>query len=293
MGHERKIHGVFRGAPFHWVGDGFRVSNYFPGGNQFGRRISPYVLFDYHPAHAYPPTDNARRGVGPHPHRGFETVTLAFAGSVEHRDSAGHGGVIHPGDVQWMTAAAGVLHREYHEGAFARAGGPMHMAQIWVNLPAAHKMDPPRYQGLTAAQMGRVELPGGAGHVRVIAGAYQGVKGPAATVTPIDMFDITLGARARLPLSFPARENVALLVMGGAVTVNGKVAAEALDLVLFESAGEDIVVEARSKAQLLLLGGEPIDEPVVQYGPFVMNTEQEIRQAIFDFNSGKFGQLDA
>jgi redox-sensitive bicupin YhaK (pirin superfamily) len=286
---ERKIAGIYRGASIHWVGDGFRVSNYFPSGNQFGARVSPFILMDYAPPHQYPPTENHLRGVGPHPHRGFETVTLAFEGSVAHHDSAGNAGVIGPGDVQWMTAASGVMHKEYHEREFARAGGTFHMMQLWVNLPKAHKMDAPRYQALTAQQMGRVELPDG-GQVRVIAGEYQGAKGPAMTYTPINLFDIKLNAGGQIPLSFPAHENSLLLVMQGEVEVNGR-AAGALDLVLFENEGEEISVRARETAHLLLLSGEPIDEPVVQYGPFVMNTEQEIREAMRDFNSGKFGYL--
>lgn len=289
---KRKISGIYRGAPFHWVGDGFRVSNYLPSGNNFGAKISPYLLLDYHPPFDYPSTDNARRGVGPHPHRGFETVTLVFDGSVAHHDSAGNKGVIDSGDAQWMTAASGILHREYHEQSYAQKGGPMHMMQIWVNLPKVHKMGPPRYQGILSAQMGRVELPQNGGLVRVVAGEYQGVKGPAMTYSPINMFDIRLNASGRADFSFPALQNTALMVLKGDVKINRQVDAGALDFVLFENEGDDIEIEAMSEAHLLLLNGEPIDEPVVQYGPFVMNTEQEIRQAVVDFNSGKFGYLE-
>ncbi|MBA2490344.1 MAG: pirin family protein [Gammaproteobacteria bacterium] len=287
---ERRIAGIYRGAPIHWVGDGFRVSNYFPSGNDFGSRASPFILMDYAPPYRYPPTDNHQRGVGPHPHRGFETVTLAFEGAVAHHDSSGNEGVIGPGDVQWMTAASGVLHKEYHEREFARRGGNFHMMQLWVNLPAAHKMDHPRYQALTAAQMGRVELPDNSGHVRVIAGEYSGVKGPAVTVTPLGLFDIRLSAGGSIPLSFPAHENTLALVMRGAIEVQGRTA-NGLDLVLFENAGEAITLRASQDAQVLLLNGEPIHEPVVHYGPFVMNTQAEIRQAMIDFNAGKFGVL--
>lgn len=289
---ERKINGVYRGAPFHWVGDGFRVSNYFQSGNNFGRKISPFLLLDYHAPFNYPATDNLRRGVGPHPHRGFETVTLAFEGSVAHHDSAGNGGIIGPGDVQWMTAGSGILHREYHEPDFARQGGTLHAIQLWVNLPRTHKMDAPRYQGMAAAQMGRVELPQGGGEIRVIAGEYQGAKGPASTCTPINMLDIYMQPNGHAEFSFPAHENTMLLVMSGAVTVNSNSQATAADFVLFDNEGENITVSAQSAAHLLLLNGEPINEPVVQYGPFVMTTEQEIRKAIDDFNSGKFGVLD-
>lgn len=291
MANERNIRGIYRGAGFHWVGDGFRVSNYFPSGNDFGQKISPFLLLDYHAPFTHPPTGDERRGVGPHPHRGFETVTLAFEGSIAHHDSAGNAGVIGPGDVQWMTAASGILHREYHERNYARVGGPMHMMQIWVNLPKAHKMAPPRYQDIAAAQIGRVALPRGGGLVRVIAGEYQGVRGPAMTFSPISMFDLFLNPGGRAELSFLAHENTALMVLKGNVTINDRASAEALDLVLFENAGEAFVAEAQSEAQLLLLSGEPINEPVVQYGPFVMNTQHEIRQAIADFNDGAFGQL--
>ncbi len=287
---KRKIAGIFRGAPIHWVGDGFRVSNYFPSGNDLGQRVSPFILMDYAPPHRFPPTESHQRGVGPHPHRGFETVTLAFEGSVAHHDSAGNAGVIGPGDVQWMTAASGVLHKEYHEREFARTGGNFHMMQLWVNLPKIHKMDEPRYQALTAQQMGHVELPDNSGHVRVIAGEYDGAKGPAKTFTPISMLDIRLNAGGEIPLAFPPHENTMLLVMQGEVEVNGQ-KAKVLDLVLFENQGEEIRVRARQEAHLLLLSGEPIHEPVVQYGPFVMNSEQEIRQAMYDFNAGKFGHL--
>jgi quercetin 2,3-dioxygenase len=287
---ERKIAGIYHGALIHWVGDGFRVSNYFPSGNNFGSRVSPFILMDYAPPHRYAPSDNQQRGVGPHPHRGFETVTLAFEGSVAHHDSAGNTGVIGPGDVQWMTAASGVLHKEYHEREFARAGGTFHMMQLWVNLPKAHKMDPPRYQALTAEQIGRAEIPDDGGQVRVIAGEYADVRGPAKTFTPINLFDIRLNAGGQVPLSFPAHENTLLLIMQGEVEVSGQTAKE-LDLVLFDNEGEEITVRAKQAVHLLLLNGEPIDEPVVQYGPFVMNTEQEIRQAMLDFSNGKFGYL--
>ncbi|MDQ6707790.1 MAG: pirin family protein [Acidobacteriota bacterium] len=292
MNRERKIEGIYHGAGFHWVGNGFRVTNYFPSNERLAQKISPYVLFDYHPPFHYAPTDSEQRGVGAHPHRGFETVTLAFEGSVAHHDSAGNAGVIGPGDVQWMTAASGILHKEYHEREFARAGGSMHMAQIWVNLPKAHKMDAPRYQSIAASQIGLVHLPDSAGQVRVIAGEYEGVRGPAMTFSPINVFDIRLNPEGRVHLSFPARENTALMSLMGDVTLNGETGAAALDFVLFENEGADITVEAPSGAHLLLLNGEPIDEPVVQSGPFVMNTEREIRQAMMDFRNGKFGRLE-
>jgi redox-sensitive bicupin YhaK (pirin superfamily) len=288
----RSVNGIYRGAGFHWVGDGFRVTNYFPSSNDFGRKISPFILLDYHPPFAYPPSENRRRGVGSHPHRGFETVTIAFAGSVAHHDSGGNSGVIGPGDVQWMTAGSGVLHKEYHEEAFARAGGDLHMAQLWVNLPRSHKMTAPRYQSITDSQVGVAKLPDDAGVVRVIAGEYNGVRGPAMTFSPVSLFDVRLAPQGRVPLSFPAQENASILVISGSVRINGKTDASALDFVLFENDGNEIVIEAQTAAQFLVLHGTPIDEPVVQYGPFVMNTEAEIRQAFADFKSGAFGHLE-
>jgi redox-sensitive bicupin YhaK (pirin superfamily) len=287
----RAIEGVYPSPGFHWVGDGFRVAGYFSAIPDVVRELSPFLLLDYHPAYDYAPT-NHRRGVGVHPHRGFETVTLAWQGSVAHHDSAGGGGIIGPGDVQWMTAASGILHKEYHEESYGKRGGAFQMAQLWVNLPRAHKMAPPRYQPLLAAQMGIVDLDDGAGSVRVVAGEYRGVKGPARTFSPIDVFDARLNAGGTLELSFPARHNAALLVMQGAVTINGATEASVDDFVLFENDGERIAVEASAEAQLLVLSGEPIDEPVVQYGPFVMNTKREIEEAIADFNRGRFGHLD-
>lgn len=228
--------------------------------------------------------------MGVHPHRGFETVTLAFDGALAHHDSTGAGGIIRPGDVQWMTAARAILHKEYHEAEWARAGGRMHMMQLWVNLPSAEKMSDPGYQPLTAAGMGRVELPHGAGEVKVIAGEYAGVRGPARTFTPINLWEVRLPADGRVDMAFPAHENTALFVLEGDATANGATAGAA-ELILFENEGEDITVESRQGAQLLVLNGEPIDEPVVFYGPFVMNTRDEIIEAVRDFEAGKFGHL--
>ena len=286
----RAIEGIYRAPQLHWVGDGFRVAGYFSAIPDAVRRLSPFLLLDYHPAYDYAKAERPR-GVGVHPHRGFETVTLAFQGSVAHHDSAGGGGVIGPGDVQWMTAASGILHKEYHEEGYARRGGPFQMVQLWVNLPRAHKMAPPRYQPLVADQMGIVDLPDGAGRVRVIAGEHGGVKGPAQTFTPITVLDARLRTGGALALSLPARHNAAILVMQGEVTINGE-AAHGDELVLFGNVGERVSITAASEAQLLVLAGEPIDEPVVQYGPFVMNTQREIAQAFADYSAGKFGHLE-
>ncbi len=288
-GRPRLIEEIDKSPGLHWVGDGFRVAGYFSAIPGAARKLSPFLLLDYHPEYVYSPTEQPR-GVGVHPHRGIETVTLAWQGSVAHHDSAGGGGVIGPGDAQWMTAASGVLHKEYHEEGFARRGGPFHMAQLWVNLPRAHKMSPPRYQPILAQDMGVVELPHGSGMVRVIAGSYQGVAGPALTFTPIDIFDAYINERGTADFAFPSAHNAGLLVVKGELTINEVDVAQG-DFVVFSNQGENIHVEAHSDGQLLILSGEPIDEPVVQYGPFVMNTEHEIQQAFDDLARGKFGHL--
>ena len=285
----REIEGIYRPPGLHWVGDGFRVAGYASAIPDAARKLDPFLLLDYHPPFDYAPTTRPR-GVGVHPHRGFETVTLAWQGSVAHHDSAGGGGVIGPGDVQWMTAASGVLHKEYHEASYARAGGPFQMAQLWVNLPGQHKMDAPRYQAITADQIGRVALPGG--EVRVVAGEYGGVRGPAKTFTPINVLDVRLSAGGTIDLAFPTHHHTAVLVMAGEAKVNGAAAVRALDFVVFEVAGGDISVTASADTHLLVLDGQPIAEPIVQYGPFVMNTPAEIEQAFDDVRRGAFGHLD-
>lgn len=288
----RTIESTFPGAPFHMVGDGFRVSNYFPSATDFNKRMSPFFLLDYHPPFRYPATSNERRGVGSHPHRGFETVTLAYQGAVAHHDSAGNRGIIRPGDVQWMTAGGGILHNEYHEKDFARAGGVMQMMQIWVNLPRKDKLTAPKYQELTKAAIPTAVLPGRPGRVRVIAGAFQDAAGPASTFSPVQMWDMSLnaGGEARLPL--PKSHNAALIVLAGKVLVNGTLRAGERDAVLFKNDGDQALVAAETDAVVLVLSGEPIEEPLVHYGPFVMNTADEINQAVDDFNAGKFGRLD-
>jgi len=286
---QRPVRTVVHGNGFHWVGDGFRVTQLFPAGADLGELISPFLLLDYHAPYDYEPTDTPR-GVGVHPHRGFETVTIAFSGSVAHHDSSGGGGVIHPGDVQWMTAASGILHKEYHEAEWAKRGGRFHMAQLWVNLPADRKMDPPRYQALTAESIGEVDLPDDAGVVRVIAGEYGGRRGPADTATPIDLWELQLNGNAPVELDLPAAHNVSLLVHEGSATVNDTPALHG-DLVVLDRQKGSIVVDVAEPARLLVMSGEPIREPVVSYGPFVMNSREQIVEAIQDFESGKFGHL--
>lgn len=287
----RKIDGVYRGEPLHMVGDGFRVSTYFPSESISAAQISPFILLDYHLPFSYPPAGAKRRGVGAHPHRGFETVTIAYEGSIAHRDSEGNGGVINPGDVQWMTAAAGIVHQEYHETEFARRGGVMHMIQLWVNLPRAYKMSPPKYQALLSGRMGTVDLPEEGGVVRVIAGEFNGARGPASTFTPINLWDLRLNAGGTAEFTLPQGQTAALLALEGEVKVNDAKLARARDFVMFENGDGRIKLEAAESSMLLLLGGEPIAEPVVQSGPFVMNTEEEIYQAVEDYRSGRMGAI--
>lgn len=289
MTNPRSIHGVFKSDGFHWVGDGFHVTQVIPGARQLSDRLSPFLMMDYHAPYEYSPTTNPR-GVGVHPHRGFETVTIAFEGALAHHDSSGGGGVIRAGDVQWMTAARGILHKEYHEEEWARSGGRLHMMQLWVNLPADHKMDDPGYQALTADEIGVVDLPDGAGSVKVIAGQYKENQGPAHTFTPVNLWEMNLAAQSATSFAFPAHENAAIFVLDGTIAVNGTNAGTH-EIVVFDNEGSDIELSTSAGAHLVVLNGEPIDEPVVAYGPFVMNTEAEIAEAINDFNSGRFGQL--
>ena len=287
----RRVDEVYTAPRFHWVGDGFRVAGYFNAIPDALRRLDPFVLLDYAPEHTFPPT-TSRLGVGPHPHRGFETVTFAFQGSVAHHDSTGAGGVIGPGDVQWMTAGSGVLHSEYHEQGYGRRGGPFQMVQLWVNLPRASKFHPPRYQALTAAGMGRATLPAGAGEARVIAGEFLGVAGPAKTFTPITILDLSLAAGARHDVNLPDGHTVAMLVMAGQAVIHNRRAVAQDDFVLFEREGSRISIAATTACRFLVLAGRPIGEPVVQHGPFVMTSKSEIDQAWRDFRAGKFGTLD-
>jgi len=287
----KKILGVHSAPRPHWVGDGFPVRSLFSYDN-LGKQLSPFLLLDYAgPAQFAPATQ--KRGVGVHPHRGFETVTIVYQGEVDHRDSTGSGGHIGPGDVQWMTAASGILHEEFHSEAFTRNGGTLEMVQLWVNLPAKDKMADAGYQTLLDAQIPSVPLANGAGRVRVIAGDHAGHRGPARTFTPIDVWDVRLSQGGSTQLALPEGHTVALVVLRGTVMVNGATVAREAQMVQFDRGGSDIAIEANTDATLLLLSGEPIDEPIVGYGPFVMNTEVEIRQAVADFNDGRFGHMAA
>ncbi len=276
----------------HYVGDGFRVHNFIPSGYRLDmERMDPFILLDYNSPFYFPPTDRPR-GVSVHPHRGFETVTIAYQGKVAHHDSSGNSGVIGVGDVQWMTAASGILHKEYHEEQFSKEGGYFQMAQLWVNLPAKYKMSAPKYQGITHSQINKYLLEGGKGAIEVIAGNYENVTGAASTFSPVNMFNVRLEKGGKAGFNFPAAYNTALLVVSGEINVNGTQPVAENHFALFENDGEHFSIEATKKAIVLILSGEPLNEPIVAQGPFVMNTREEIAQAIRDYNLGKFGYLE-
>jgi redox-sensitive bicupin YhaK (pirin superfamily) len=273
----------------HMVGDGFRVHNFFPSGNKLD--MSPFFLLDYNAKIEFS-ARNEPRGVGVHPHRGFETVTIAYHGSVAHHDSSGNSGVIYAGDVQWMTAASGILHKEYHEETFSKKGGTFQMVQLWVNLPAKDKMTTPKYQAIKHNEIAKVVLPNGAGTVEVIAGNFNNAKGSASTFTPIEMYNAYLTKGGKASFNFPARYNTGFVVIEGEIKVNDNTIAKTDQMVYFKNEGENIEIEALADSIVLMLSGEPINEPIAQYGPFLMNTQEEIKQAITDYNEGRFGYLE-
>ena len=287
----KHILGIYTAPRGHWVGDGFPVRTMFSY-DQMGKHISPFLLLDYAGPAEFTPTTQ-RRGVGQHPHRGFETVTIVYKGEVEHRDSTGNGGVIGPGDVQWMTAASGILHEEFHSEAFARRGGTLEMVQLWVNLPAKDKMAAPGYQGILDRDIPDVALKDNAGRLRLIAGEFDGLRGPARTFTDIQVWDIRLQAGKSATFDLHEGHNTALVVLKGAVQLNGQEMAREGQLALFDRDGTQVHVDADQDAVFLILSGEPIDEPIVGHGPFVMNSEAEIEQAFVDFQSGRFGRMPA
>ncbi len=274
----------------HMVGDGFRVHGFFPGGKIDKKRMSPFFLMDYNSKVEFSPT-NEPRGVGVHPHRGFETVTIAYHGRIAHHDSAGNSGIIGEGDVQWMTAASGLLHKEYHEESFSKAGGLFQMVQLWVNLPAKYKMTAPKYQEIAHTMMGKHILAEDKGIIEVIAGEYKDTKGPASTFTPINVFNARLKKGAKVEFQFPSSYNTGILVVEGTAITNGELAGTD-HFVLFKNDGELISIETKEDTILLVLSGESINEPIAQYGPFLMNTWEELEQAISDVSAGKFGVLE-
>jgi redox-sensitive bicupin YhaK (pirin superfamily) len=271
------------------VGDGFRVHNFFPNGHKI--KMSPFFLLDYNAKIDFS-ARNEPRGVGVHPHRGFETVTIAYHGAISHHDSAGNSGTIHAGDVQWMTAASGILHKEYHEESYSKSGGPFQMVQLWVNLPATYKMSKPKYQGIKHEEIGYYTLPDNAGRIEVIAGEYRGVKGSATTFSPMEVYNVRLSSGGKALFDFPETQSTGMLVIAGAILVNGKTAAKADQFVHFKKEHTAISLEAPEDSIVLVLSGEPINEPIAQYGPFLMNRPEEIQQAISDYNQGKFGFLE-
>lgn len=285
----KNIIGIYTSPRTHWVGDGFPVRTLFSYDN-LGKHISPFLLLDHAGPAEFTPTTE-RRGVGQHPHRGFETVTIVYKGELEHRDSTGSGGKIGPGDVQWMTAASGILHEEFHSEGFAKSGGTLEMVQLWVNLPAKDKMADAGYQTILDGDIPSIALKDQAGSLRLIAGEFDGHTGPARTFTPIDVWDLRLNGGKLLTLDLHEGRNTALVVLRGTVQVNGVELVREGQLALFERNGQQLSLEANNDAVVLLLSGEPIDEPIVGHGPFVMNTEQEIHQAFTDFQSGRFGRM--
>ncbi|WP_455379037.1 pirin family protein [Petrachloros mirabilis] len=282
------IIGIYQPGSQHMVGDGFPVRNLFPS-NDLDRELSPFLMLDYAGPQFFQPTDNPR-GVGEHPHRGFETVTIIYDGVIAHRDSAGNAGVIGPGDVQWMTAASGVVHEEMHERDWAKRGGTLHAIQLWVNLPRAVKMTTPGYQTILNVDIPIVHLVG-AGELRVIAGSFQDRKGPARTFTPVELYDLRLRRGERPSLAFPEGYNTAVFVLEGRVSMNRSPLAGEAELIVCTREGTQVTIEAEEDSRLLLMSGEPIDEPIARYGPFVMNTKAELVQAVNDYQAGKMGHL--
>jgi redox-sensitive bicupin YhaK (pirin superfamily) len=285
----KDVVGIYQPGSIHMVGDGFPVRNLFPS-NELDREVSPFLMLDYAGPQYFTPTDHPR-GVGEHPHRGFETVTIVYEGMVAHRDSVGNAGVIGPGDVQWMTAASGIVHEEFHEKEFAKKGGTLHAIQLWVNLPKASKMSAPGYQTILNAAIPAVDLEGGAGQLRVIAGSFLGHKGPAHTFTPIQLYDIRLNAGHRVQLGMPTGHNTSIFVLQGRASVNGSRKAGEAELIVCKRDGSQVTVEAQEESRLLVMSGEPIEEPIARYGPFVMNTREELIQAAQDYQAGKMGHL--
>ena len=288
----KPIERIYSPASPHFVGDGFRVHNFIPSGYLMDmKRMSPFIMLDYNSKFYFPPTDQPR-GVGVHPHRGFETVTIAYKGKVAHHDSSGNSGIIGEGDVQWMTAASGILHKEYHEENWSKQGGDFQMVQLWVNLPAKYKMSQPKYQEIQSNNMSEVALADNAGVIKIIAGEYEGVKGNASTFTPLHMMNAHLNKGGSASFSFPSHFNTVVLVIEGKITVNNEEEIPTDHLGLFENSGEEFSISASEDSLVLVLSGEPINEAIASHGPFVMNNREELVQAFNDYNNGKFGTLD-
>lgn len=286
----KKIIGIYNAPRGHWVGDGFPVRSLFSYSNH-GKYLNPFLLLDRAGPTDFPPSNAENRGVGEHPHRGFETVTIVYRGEVAHHDSTGEGGVIGPGDVQWMTAASGILHQEYHSDNFMKTGGTLDMVQLWVNLPTKDKSAAPGYQLLESNQIPNVALPNEAGTLRVIAGDYLGHKGLARTFTPVDVWDLQLNKGKNVGIQTKAGRHIGLVILRGSLILDGRANMSEGELIILDDSDTNIILEATEDALVLFLSGDPINEPVVGYGPFVMNSEQEIKDAVNDFNNGKFGRI--
>lgn len=288
----KNVETVMAPKPPHFVGDGFRVHRFIPYENRLDReRMDPFIVMDYNSKYYFPPSDEPK-GVGVHPHKGFETVTIAYKGKVAHEDSSGGGGVIGEGDVQWMTAGSGILHKEYHEEEFSQNGGDFQMVQLWVNLPAKNKDSDPKYQSITHDEVQKYQLPEGAGIIEVIAGRYKEIEGSASTFTPVNLQNARLNRGGRADFLFPADYNTALLVIEGNIKVNDTKTVEQDHFALFENEGESFTIEAAEDSVVLVMSGDPIEEPMAAQGPFVMNTREELMQAFKDFRTGKFGKLE-
>jgi len=285
----KEVANVLKAPAPHMVGDGFRVHNFFPSGYEID--MNPFFLMDYGSKIEFSARKEPR-GVGVHPHRGFETVTIAYHGAVAHHDSSGNSGIIFPGDVQWMTAASGILHKEYHEEAYSLTGGPFQMVQLWINLPAKDKMSKPKYQAVKQADMAKFILPDNGGNIEIIAGSYQGITGNASTFTPIELYNARINKGGKASFNFASNFNTGFMIVEGSVKINGTELAQVDSFIHFKKEGEEVSLEALENSVILILSGQPIDEPIFQYGPFLMNTEAEIDQAISDYNQGKFGYLE-
>ncbi len=288
---QRKVERIIAPPGHHWVGDGFRVNNFIPGVPGLSmERMNPFILLDYNTPHEFPPSDKPK-GVGVHPHRGFETVTFAYKGKVQHHDSTGGGGIIGEGDVQWMTAAGGILHKEYHETEWSKKGGIFHMVQLWVNLPAKHKMDKPGYQPIVNSSMSRYKIGDNSSEIEIVAGEYKGTKSDTHTFSPMHVFNAKLKQGVETDFTFPKEYTTALLVVEGDIEVNGTHKVPTNHFVLLANDEESFTIKAEHDAVVLVLSGGPIDEPIAAYGPFVMNTQKELIQAFDDYQQGKFGFL--
>lgn len=288
----KTVENIIKPREPHFVGDGFRVHNFIPSTYQLDMsRMNPFVLLDYNSKYYFPPTDTPR-GVSVHPHRGIETVTIVYEGSVAHNDSSGGGGIIRKGDIQWMTSGSGILHKEYHEKEWARKGGIFHVVQLWINLPTKEKMSRPKYQSLLNKNLQSFDLPNNEGCIKVIAGDYKGIDGIAFTFTPIYMYNVELIKNAKADFSFPSDYNTSMLIIEGSIIVNDKDIAPTDNFVLMANDGEDFEIKSLEDSKILVLSGENLNEPIAARGPFVMNTKEEISQAYLDFKTGKFGFLE-